>query len=438
MITFQQKPSLGVQINWAHSLAKGLVGCWLLNEDSGNMVFDLSKNGLNLTLFNDAHFVLGTFGSALDFDGTGDYAIKAVANFSYSAMSMACWAFTPTAVGGEDCIMHLGKAGQVEWFEIEFTNGDIQIGIDDNGNRGGKGKTTYKTTEGTYANSWHHLVATVEPGVILRLYIDGVEYGAGASLAGGVSEYQFTEGYYLGYMGTGGSSNYFQGLLGNAALFNRTLNANEVTQLCRESFAMFRKPTRMFVTVAGVTVSPDFAAATCAIVSPTVVKGDITISPIAVETVGGIIPPIVIKGSVTITPSVASAAALGIDPTIPISADVIVSPEPAIAATATSHESFEEWTSYGIPFLYASTNWGDAVFYLEVYLRATSGTAGARLYNITDSSIVDDSTVQTTNSSFQRLRSNALTLTDSKVYRVQFGTPAIGGGEALGAKLIAA
>lgn len=34
------KPPLGSLINWAHPLAKGLVGCWLINEKSGNRIID--------------------------------------------------------------------------------------------------------------------------------------------------------------------------------------------------------------------------------------------------------------------------------------------------------------------------------------------------------------------------------------------------------------
>jgi hypothetical protein len=38
-----QKPPLGSQINWAHPLARGLVGCWLMNEGSGNKIWDSVK-----------------------------------------------------------------------------------------------------------------------------------------------------------------------------------------------------------------------------------------------------------------------------------------------------------------------------------------------------------------------------------------------------------
>jgi hypothetical protein len=49
------KPPLGAKINFAHPLAKGIVGCWLLNEGMGDKVYDLSGNGNTGTLANFSH-----------------------------------------------------------------------------------------------------------------------------------------------------------------------------------------------------------------------------------------------------------------------------------------------------------------------------------------------------------------------------------------------
>lgn len=79
------------------------------------------------------------------------------------------------------------------------------------------------------------------------------------------------------------------------------------------------------------------------------------------------------------------------------------------------------WFSYGSRFLYTASNWGTVTFYLEVYMRALTGKAFARLYNETDSVPIFNSVVATKSSTHVRLRSSAITLTDGKVYRVQFG-----------------
>jgi len=70
---YQHKPMLGQQVDRSHPCAKGLVGFWLMNEGTGNRIQDLSGNRITGTLVADTHFVPGKFGSALGFDGTGDY-----------------------------------------------------------------------------------------------------------------------------------------------------------------------------------------------------------------------------------------------------------------------------------------------------------------------------------------------------------------------------
>jgi hypothetical protein len=90
----------------------------------------------------------------------------------------------------------------------------------------------------------------------------------------------------------------------------------------------------------------------------------------------------------------------------------------------------------GCVFLYTAANWPTLSWYLEVAMRATSGTAYARLYDVTDSAVVIKSLISTIAGTLTRVRSDALTLTDAHEYRVQFGTLATGSGEAVGATLL--
>lgn len=95
-------------------------------------------------------------------------------------------------------------------------------------------------------------------------------------------------------------------------------------------------------------------------------------------------------------------------------------------------------TSYGIPFRYDAANWHSEIkFYFEVYMRASSGTVYAILYNKTEQVKVTTSQVSTSSPEFQRLRSPELTLIDGKTYRAQFCKAAANTGEFLGAQLIA-
>jgi hypothetical protein len=94
------------------------------------------------------------------------------------------------------------------------------------------------------------------------------------------------------------------------------------------------------------------------------------------------------------------------------------------------------YTSYGLPFLYTAANWAQITFYLEAYLKATTGTVYFRLYNETDGAEVLNSEVSTTSAVSTRLRTAALSMADGKVYRLQFGKSGSDAGETYGGKLI--
>ncbi len=93
------------------------------------------------------------------------------------------------------------------------------------------------------------------------------------------------------------------------------------------------------------------------------------------------------------------------------------------------------YTTYGMPFLWTSANWGTVTIQLEVYIRAISGTVYTRLID-SNNNPVASSEVSTDQTSFQRLRSSNLTLTNALTYRVQLGKAGADSGEFLGAKLV--
>ena len=107
-----------------------------------------------------------------------------------------------------------------------------------------------------------------------------------------------------------------------------------------------------------------------------------------------------------------------------------------LSALSSAAALLGRYRSFGLPFLYTTANWsGTPSIFFEVFMRATSGTARARLYNETDAVAVTNSDVSTASVTYVRIRSAALTLTDGKVYVAQFGTED-GAGGFKGAKII--
>jgi hypothetical protein len=82
----RNKPPLGSQINWAHPLSRGLVGCWLMNEGGGLKTNNLVTNK-KASLNNGANWVIKKSGYACQFDGVDDeISSSLIAN--YKAMTI--------------------------------------------------------------------------------------------------------------------------------------------------------------------------------------------------------------------------------------------------------------------------------------------------------------------------------------------------------------
>ncbi len=95
------------------------------------------------------------------------------------------------------------------------------------------------------------------------------------------------------------------------------------------------------------------------------------------------------------------------------------------------------YVSMGHIFVFTLSNWSPLpTWYIETTMRATSGTARARLYDLTDAAEVADSAITTASATHARVRSAAIALTDAHEYEAQFGTTAGDSGEARGADLI--
>jgi hypothetical protein len=100
-----QKPPLGAKLNHGHPLARGLVGCWLFNERSGDKVFDYSGNSNHGAITNVAAQTATSGwnahqdGGALLTDGSNDYIQLAntALSFGIQDFTIVLSLRTPTA-----------------------------------------------------------------------------------------------------------------------------------------------------------------------------------------------------------------------------------------------------------------------------------------------------------------------------------------------------
>jgi len=179
------KPPFGAQLNLDHPLARGMVGCWLFNEGSGNKAQDYSGQGNigTLTNFNDPPIATsgwnaGPHGGALAFDGSNDYV-------DFGAMPLATIspkAFTLEIIlkpddNSVDLIIDHGTAynqspfyvaKQLTTFEFEVWGGSTQDKVN---------------TLSTYSiGQWYHLWFVWESTKNINIFLNGkIDNGARTS-----------------------------------------------------------------------------------------------------------------------------------------------------------------------------------------------------------------------------------------------------------------
>lgn len=234
----QQKPMLGLQVNRAHTLSKGLVGCWLFNEGSGGQVFDLSGNNYTGTLVNDTRWVPGKFGSTLDFDGGGDY-VSLPRNFNFSQNGACSLWFWTDAVVSTDTIFESITGGTNLW-GMQVKSNKLTAGYYN-------GSYDAKSVGFTDITSWHHFVFSRNSGSS-SAYLDGVEM----TLTDNPALDTAPNITHIGQAGDRADLS-FNGRIDNVLIYNRPLSASEAAVLCREPFIMF-EPDWNWILYGGIAV----------------------------------------------------------------------------------------------------------------------------------------------------------------------------------------
>lgn len=244
------KPFRGIQLNKTHPLSRGLVGCWLFNEGTGNKVFDLSGKWNPGTLQGDTVFQPGRFGHCLYFDKTDDYVdcgagstLKDLGPLTYSVWINPYsegeynhgFIFAKKTSGGGSITnqksFYIGHT-KLLIFHVDYTTTNLE-------------RITSDNTLGF--NNWYHAAVTWDGSKSasnVHIYINGVEasYKTTTDAVGNVgsdASYNQLIGDYSGSLGC------FEGLIDLPMIFNRALKVEEIQQLYREPFRMFESAANL-------------------------------------------------------------------------------------------------------------------------------------------------------------------------------------------------
>jgi hypothetical protein len=253
----------GLQLNKTHSLARGLIACWLFNELTGNKVCDLSSTGANGSLQGNPAWAAGKFSGCLDFNGTSDYID--IGTFSKlnnaTAFTFSFW-FKPHQINfsGHQGIIGFGPSDQrVPW--IWGRNDTDKISVQFETTTGGTGDGNLDIPN-IVQDIWQHICITWD-GKIDTGYLDAI-----------IKDADTTEGSILGdstatnYLAYASNIAKFDGQIDHIMAWNRCLSADEVVLLYREPFCMLgqaKNPAVLFVptiNLAGISTAQSTISAT--------------------------------------------------------------------------------------------------------------------------------------------------------------------------------
>ena len=235
------KPPINAQLNLDHPLAKGLVGAWLMNEGSGNLIHDYSgqNNEGTLSGFNDPPIATsgwnaGPHGGALAFDGNNDYVdcgYKSIMNTN--RITVTVW-FNANDVGIQQRgILHRDNGVTYRSWNVVIRTSDIIVL---------KFKATVQLSQTTalpYDDDLWHFMAMVNNDDDLLIYMDSkLIAGLGNGKGGNIDS--FLQPLQIGRWRNTAES--FPGFISSVSIYNRALSAEEIAYLYAFPYCMFDEP----------------------------------------------------------------------------------------------------------------------------------------------------------------------------------------------------
>jgi hypothetical protein len=197
-------------------------GEWQLDEGSGTTARDSSGSGADLTLAGDTSWVAGARGSALKFDGDGDYADTAAPVLDTAKdYTVAAWVTLDELPGNYATAVSQDGRARESPFYLQYGQGAFAFSTP-----GGNRARLPVTPE---LNRWYHLVGVRDHASgEARLFVDGQRVAAVPAGPDVVSTGPLTIGRAK-YAGT--RTDYWPGSIDQVQAFNRTLSDDEVTTL---------------------------------------------------------------------------------------------------------------------------------------------------------------------------------------------------------------
>ena len=263
-------------------LIASLIGCWVMNEGSGDRIFDLSGNG-NIGTFGSGaarpFWQGGKSGSSVYFDGGDKISTPSLGALSLPLTIVASMKRSATGVWHPIFVTHevdncyygaalIIQSPDIVW--LQYGDGDGNTSSDRNTRHG---------VSSLAANQWYTIAGVIRGQNDMDIYLDGVDDGG--SYSGAATSMDTSSGEpAFGRWPALATNQYLKGNIEYVYLFNRALSASEIALLYREPFCMFAGAGRppliggQIVNLAGASTGLSSLSATTKTIRKT--KGTIT------------------------------------------------------------------------------------------------------------------------------------------------------------------
>ncbi|MHC4583482.1 MAG: LamG-like jellyroll fold domain-containing protein [Planctomycetota bacterium] len=228
-------------------MTASLIGCWLMNEGTGDRIFDLSGNG-NIGTFGSGAarpvWQPGKSGSSVYYDGDDYISYPSPGALSLPITIIASIKRSSTGVWDPIFITHevndnyygtalIIQSGNTVW--LQFGDGTGNLSSDRNTKNG---------TSSLAANQWYTIAGVIRGQNDMDIYLNGIDDGG--SYSGNATTMNTSSGVpAFGRWTALATDRYLTGNIEYAYLFNRALSASEIALLYREPFCMFSGSGRL-------------------------------------------------------------------------------------------------------------------------------------------------------------------------------------------------
>lgn len=300
--TPQRVPTEAVELDGRHPLSNGIIGLYV----PGKTYSDLSRSNNNGTANGSPSIAASPYGPALSLNGSSQWLdIGSTSRINVPIFTRSALVFANSLSAFNSIISD--NTGGAE-FRINSSSGILELDV--------TGTALIGTSSSAVAvGTWTQTAVTYDSAGNYAFYINGKLSGSGTNLKSFTMPQRMAIG---GAFSNGFNTNNFNGLIAQAAVFNRALSGQEVFQLHQEPFSMLRPQARrtysIIVTVVDTTTLPGVGALSYGGLAPSVSAGATSLPSAGTVTVTGFAPSII--SATAIFPAAGLVAFNGQAPTI--------------------------------------------------------------------------------------------------------------------------